>query len=66
MEQLAKVGDVIETQVKYPAPGVIRIRLDTPLACAEANRLLLDKASDWALVAPKDDRREKYRITPTH
>lgn len=51
LNQLAKVGDVIEATIKHPTPGTIRIILDTAEACAEANCLLLNKIGEWKLVS---------------
>jgi hypothetical protein len=48
---LARIGDVIETTVRLPVPGKIRMRLDTAASCAKANELLLDKQSGWKLAS---------------
>jgi hypothetical protein len=48
---LARIGDVIETTVRHPVPGKIRIRLDTTASCAKANELLLNKKSGWELAS---------------
>lgn len=47
--RLARIGDIIETDVRYPRAGTLRVRLDTPAACAEANRLLKNNSSEWHL-----------------
>lgn len=49
LNKLARVGDVIETAVRNPAPGMLRLRLDTPEACAAGNDLLMNKNSGWQL-----------------
>lgn len=46
----ARVGDRIETTVRYPTPGVIHMTLETPEACAYANGLLMNLESGWRLV----------------
>lgn len=50
--RLARVGDVLETNVRYPREGILRVRLDTPAACTEANRLLMNRSSGWRLRRP--------------
>lgn len=47
---LAKLGDSIETEVTQPMLGRIRMRLETPEACALGNELLMDERSGWRLV----------------
>lgn len=44
-----KIGDTIQTAVKHPTPGVIKVVLKTPEACAFANKLLFDKKNGWQL-----------------
>jgi hypothetical protein len=48
--ELARLGDTIETEVKHPQSGVLRVQLLTLEACAMGNGLLMDKASGWHLV----------------
>lgn len=50
IQQLAYVGSVIETEVRSPVNGKIQLRLDTPQACAFANKLLMDKNSGWRII----------------
>lgn len=50
LTQFARVGDTVECHVRNPQPGVIRMQLLTPEACAHANDLLMDPASGWKLV----------------
>lgn len=50
--QLASVGGVIEADVRSPMPGTLRLRLETPEACAAGNALLMDKTSGWRLARP--------------
>ncbi|MGY6257292.1 hypothetical protein ACXIVK_27925 [Paraburkholderia caledonica] len=50
LTQFARVGDTLECQVRSPQPGVIRLQLLTPEACAHANDLLANPASGWKLV----------------
>lgn len=50
LTQFARVGDTVECHVRNPQPGVIRMHLLTPEACAHANDLLMDPASGWKLV----------------
>lgn len=47
---LARLGDVIETTIKYPVERVVRMRLVTPESCAYANELLMNKIGGWRLV----------------
>jgi hypothetical protein len=49
LTKFARVGDTIECTVKTPQPGVIRMQLVTPEACAQANDLLMNPASGWTL-----------------
>lgn len=49
LTQFARVGDTVECHVSNPRPGVIRLQLLTPEACAHANDLLADPASGWKL-----------------
>ena len=48
----AKIGDTIQTSVKHPTPGMLKVVLATPESCAAANELLLDENSGWRLLAP--------------
>lgn len=52
LSQLAQIGDQIETTVRHPTAGVIRMTLETPEACAYANGLLMNQMSGWQLVRP--------------
>ena len=52
LTNLAHIGDQIETTVRHPTPGVIRMTLETPDACAYANGLLMNHKSGWQLVQP--------------
>lgn len=52
LSQLARIGDQIKTTVRHPTPGVIRMTLETPEACAYANGLLMNQKSGWQLVQP--------------
>ena len=52
LPRLARIGDQIETTVRHPTPGVIRMTLETPEACAYANDLLMNQKSGWQLVQP--------------
>lgn len=53
LPQLAKLGDSIETHVRHPAPGVVKMALMTPESCAAGNELLLKENSGWSLSAPR-------------
>lgn len=40
-ETLVTIGDEIETDVMNPYPHTLRMRIETPAACAEANNLIM-------------------------
>jgi hypothetical protein len=54
LQDLARLGDTIETEIKQPRAGTIRLQLLTAHACAAGNELLMDKASGWRLVQPSN------------
>jgi len=40
-KSLVSVGDVIETEVTNPYPRTLRVKINTPEACATANDLVM-------------------------
>lgn len=58
LDHLASVGDVIETSVRYPVPGRIRVTLATPEACATANSLLMSGGQGWQLIKAHNECQE--------
>lgn len=52
LDKMARVGDSIETTVRQPTPATLRLKLDTPAACAYANQLLMNPAGCWRLIRP--------------
>lgn len=50
LDKMARLGDCIETTVRQPTPATLRLKLDTPAACAYANQLLTNPAGGWRLI----------------
>ena len=49
LPQLARIGDRVQCDLRFPTPRTITMVLETPQAAAHANELLLDKSSGWRL-----------------
>lgn len=61
LDHLASVGDVIETNVRLPVPGRIRVELATPEACATANNILMSGGQGWRLIKAHNEGRGDER-----
>jgi hypothetical protein len=51
-QQIARIGDTIECDVRHPFQHTIRMKLETPAAAAHGNDLLRDPKSGWRLASP--------------
>lgn len=49
LDDFARLGDNIETLVRYPVGHVVTMTLSTPESCAYANELLMNPQSGWKL-----------------
>jgi len=58
--QLAKLGDLIESEVTFPLPGTLQCVLRTPESVQLANRLLSHSDSGWKL-NPRIPESNSYR-----
>ncbi|MBB5547378.1 hypothetical protein [Paraburkholderia fungorum] len=54
LTKFARVGDTIESLVRNPQLGIIRVQLTTAGARAHANDLLMDPRSGWKLARNED------------
>jgi hypothetical protein len=50
LPKLARVGDSVQCDRRFPYPHTITMRLDTAESAAYANELLMEPARGWRLV----------------